>query len=217
MRVRVPVRVQVDGGRGGRGGVLRVILLFLAAILVAHLLDSFFYNYLIIDNIYEHDWGRALRVLGFLPLWLVAALALWLHDRPVWGAARARLLVLSVIASGVFGELLKLIFRRERPNAHDGHYVFRSFTERPLSTGGLAMPSSHAIVAFGAAAILSRLFPRARMVFWGAAWACGLSRVAAGAHFFSDVVIAAVAAWFVAWLLWRWSGTETRFADRPVA
>lgn len=195
---------------------VRAFIFFLLAIIVSHLLDSFFYNYLIVDNIYEHDWGRALRVLGFLPLWLVAATALWLHDQPTAGAVRARLLIFSVIGSGLVGELLKILLRRERPNAHDGHYVFRSFAERPFSSGGLALPSSHAIIAFGAAAMLSRLFPRARVVFWGAAWGCGLSRVAAGAHFFSDVAVAAIAAWIVAWLLWRWSSGQTRLADGPV-
>ena len=184
----------------GRG---KAALLIVAAILVAHLLDSFFYNYVTYDDIYNRDWGRALRVLGFLPLWLAAALALWLHDRPVRGGARAQLLTAAVIVSGIAGELLKLVFRRERPGAHEGHYFFRSFLERPFSSSGLALPSSHAIVAFGAAAMLARLFPRARLVFWGAAWGCALSRVAAGAHFFSDVVVAACAAWLVSWLLWR--------------
>ena len=66
------------------------------------------------------------------------------------------------------------------------------------------MPSSHALVAFGAAAVLSRIYPRARIIWWGLAWGCGLSRVAAGAHFLSDVVAAAVIGWLAGWLVWRW-------------
>src|SRR5688500_7193613 len=51
----------------------------LAAILLAHLIDPWFYQHFRVDNIYGKDWGRALRVMGFLPLWLTAALALALH------------------------------------------------------------------------------------------------------------------------------------------
>jgi membrane-associated phospholipid phosphatase len=188
----------------------RILLVILAALIVAHLLDPFFYTYFRAEAIYSEDWGRALRVQGFVPVWLVAALALYLHDRPL--RRRAALLVGSVILSGVAGELLKLVFRRERPYSDFGRYVFRSFSERPFSSSGLALPSTHAVVAFGAAAMLAGLFPRARYVFWGLAWGCGLSRVAAGAHFFSDVVMAAVIAWLVAWLLWRRWG-----APAPVA
>lgn len=178
----------------------RVVLTVLTSVVLAHLLDPFFYHYVRVADIYEHDWGRALRVLGFAPTWLVAALALYLHDRPK--RFRALFLVGAVAVSGILGELLKLVFRRERPGAHDGEYFFRSFADRPFHSGGLALPSTHAIVAFGAAAALARLFPRARLVFWGIAWGCALSRVAAGAHFFSDVVVAAVVAWVTTdWLL----------------
>lgn len=199
-----------QSGRFGQllNSTLRVTLIFCATILVAHLLDRFFYVNFRVDDIYGHDWGRALRVAGHVPVWLIAALALALHDRPLQGAWRGWLLAGSVILSGLVGELLKLVFRRERPGAHAGEYFFRSFADRPFHSGGLALPSTHAIVAFGAAAILARLFPRARVVFWGVAWGCGLSRVAAGAHFLSDIAVAALAAWVVAWLLWRkWGPT----------
>jgi membrane-associated phospholipid phosphatase len=185
---------------------VKILLVLFVSIGASLLLDSFFYSHFRVEDIYEHDWGRALRVLGFVPVWLIAALALYLHDRPVrW---RAALLVAGVAVSGIVGELLKLVFRRERPNAHDGDYFFRSFADRPLHSGGLALPSTHAIVAFGAAAMLSRLFPRARIVFWGIAWGCGLSRVAAGAHFFSDIAVAAVVAWLVTGLLLRLSNRD---------
>jgi membrane-associated phospholipid phosphatase len=182
---------------------LRVTLIFCATIIVAHLLDGFFYMNFRVADIYGHDWGRALRVVGHAPVWLMAALALALHDRPTRGTWRGWLLAGSVILSGLTGEILKLLIRRERPSAHDGAYFFRSFADRPFYNGGLAMPSTHAIVAFGAAAILARLFPRARIVFWSVAWGCGLSRVAVGAHFISDIAVAAFAAWLIAWLLWR--------------
>jgi len=191
---------------------LRTLLVVLAALIVAHLLDPFFYTYFRAEDLYSEDWGRTLRVQGYLPVWLVAALALYLHDRPMrW---RASLLAGAVTLSGIAGEIAKLVLRRERPYADFGRYAFRSYSDRPFSSSGLAMPSTHAVVAFGAAAILARLFPRARYVFWGLAWGCGLTRVAAGAHYFSDVVMAAVIAWLVAWLLWRkYGASNTTLAE----
>ncbi|MGH7444796.1 MAG: phosphatase PAP2 family protein [Longimicrobiales bacterium] len=189
---------------------LRMLLVGIVAIAAAHLVDGVAYQYFHMEGVYDEDWGRMLRVMGFVPLWLLVAMAFVLHDTPQaaigrWARwARGALLVAGVAAAGILGELLKLFLRRERPRAHEGEYVFRSFAERPFSTGGLAWPSSHAIVAFGAAAMLSRLFPRARWVFWALAWGCGLSRVADGAHFMSDIVTAAVAAWLVIDLIWRW-------------
>ena len=186
----------------------RVVLFALAvvAIIIAHLLDPWFYAHFRVADIYNEDWGRFLRVIGYLPLWLVAALALGLHEGAERGYRRAVLLAAGPAIAGIAGELLKLLFRRERPGAHEGHYFIRPFDERTFSTSGLALPSSHAIVAFGAAAILSRLFPRAWPVWWALAWGCGLSRVAAGAHFFSDIVVAAGGAWLVVSILWREAG-----------
>jgi membrane-associated phospholipid phosphatase len=187
----------------------RYFLYGVVTILVAHLLDGIAYRAFVLDDIYGDDWGRMLRVMGFVPLWLAAAAALVLHDAPLatlsrWARwARGTLLVAAVAGAGIAGELLKLVLRRERPRAHEGAYVFRSFAERPFSSGGLAWPSSHAIVAFGAAAMLSRLFPRAWVVWWGLAWGCALTRVADRAHFVSDVVTAAVVAWLVVEAMWR--------------
>jgi membrane-associated phospholipid phosphatase len=148
--------------------------------------------------------------MGFLPLWLVAALALVLHDRPTLGYYRGAMLAASSTLGGIAAEVLKLVFRRLRPDAQAGEYAFRAFTDRTFSSGGFGLPSSHALVAFGAAAMLSRLFPRARIVWWGLAWGCGFTRVAAGRHFFSDVVVAAIIGWLVAWIL------SQRFPPRRV-
>jgi undecaprenyl-diphosphatase len=166
----------------------------------------------VFDRTLEEDWGRLLRVMGFLPTWLAAALALWLHERGTIAAAKRRALLLigSPIAAGLAAELLKLTFRRIRPLAAEGEYVFRSFTERPFSTGGLALPSSHTMVAFGAAAMLAYLFPRARWVWFGLAAGCGLTRILGQAHFLSDVVVGAVAAIATtAWLWRRYGGALT--------
>lgn len=190
--------------------IARPVLTGFALLLIAVLADSWAYEHVVVGNVYDEDWGRLLRVMGFWPLWLLLSFALVLHDRPlgvagVWRGALARgwLLVSAVTLSGIAGELLKLLFRRERPRAHGGEYVFRAFTERPFSSSGLALPSSHAVIAFGAAAMLSRLFPRAAPVWWLLAIGCALTRVMAQAHFVSDVVVSFLVGWLVVAWLWR--------------
>jgi undecaprenyl-diphosphatase len=146
--------------------------------------------------------------MGFVPLWIAGGAALMLEDRTQLRRAhrsRGGLVIAGSIIGGIVAELAKLLVRRRRPGDL-GEYLFRPWTDRPLSTGGLGMPSSHALVAFGAAAVLARLFPRARLIWWGLAWGCGLTRVASGAHFLSDIVVAAILGWLVGAVLWRWYG-----------
>jgi membrane-associated phospholipid phosphatase len=100
-------------------------------------------------------------------------------------------------------ELLKLAFRRERPGLTDGAHVFRPWSDRPFSTAELGLPSSEAAVAFAAAAVLARLFPEARGLWYGVALGCALTRVAARGHFMSDIVFAALVGYVVTLILWR--------------
>jgi membrane-associated phospholipid phosphatase len=196
---------------------LRVFLIIAAAIVVAHLLDPLAFRYVRIEHVNDEDWGRMLRVMGFVPLWIAGGAALVLHDgtraRQIV-RSRGGLVILGALLGGAAAELLKLVVRRLRPGEL-GEYVFRPFTERPLSTGGLGMPSSHALVAFGAAAVLSRIFPRARIVWWGLAWGCGFTRIASGAHFLSDVVAAACVGWLVGALVWRWREDDDALTSVP--
>jgi membrane-associated phospholipid phosphatase len=97
---------------------------------------------------------------------------------------------------------------------HAGEYGFRAFSERTWSTAGLALPSSHALVAFAGAAMLARLYPRARWVGYVLAAGCGVTRVLAHAHFLSDVVMAAGLGWVVAYVMTRRWPTDA-LADVP--
>jgi membrane-associated phospholipid phosphatase len=186
--------------------MIRLVVVAAVAVIAAHALDGLAFRHVRIAGVYEEDWGRMFRVMGFVPLWLLAGTALVLHERtPLRRVHRSRggLLVLAAGFGGLVAEILKLVFRRLRPGEF-GEYVFRPFTERPFSTGGLGLPSSHALVAFAAAAFLSRVYPRAWPVWWLLGWGCAFTRVAAGAHFLSDVVAAALVGWLVGALVWRW-------------
>ena len=114
----------------------RQLLLFLGAstavIVAASLADPWAYTHLVRDGVYDHDWGRLLRVMGFLPLWLLAAAALWVSNPTQAGRRGAILLAIGPTLAGGVGELLKLLIRRERPILTDGAYVFRSFSDGPF-------------------------------------------------------------------------------------
>lgn len=180
------------------------------AVVLAHLLDGWAYAHLALPKLANTDLGRLLRIQGFLPTWLFVAAALILTDwqrratEGVWsGLRRGALLVGSAAIGGLLAEAVKIVVRRQRPGAGAGHYLFRAWSDRPFSTSGLGMASSHAGVAFGALAMLSCFYPRARPVWMALAVGCALSRVAAGAHFLSDVTMGAVLGIAAAAVLWR--------------
>ena len=188
----------------------------LAATAVAMLADETLYRYLHAPDVYEKDFGRLLRIMGFAGTWIALAIAVGLThsgDDASRVVARRRgwLLFWSPMLAGAAAEILKIAVRRERPAMNDGVYGFRAWDERTWSGAGLAFPSSHTAVAFGGAAMLARLFPRARWVGYGLAAGCGLTRIFARAHFLSDTVFAAGLGWLVSWMLWQ------KFAPRAAA
>lgn len=192
---------------------LRTLLLaFLVCLgyLVASQFDVVAYRAFEQSQTSGEDWHRLLRIMGYVPTWIVVALILGMLDwddvkkvgfyKAMW---RPGLLMLSVLLSGIAAEVLKVLIRRERPNMHDAEYAWRSWLDSPLYTGGLSTPSSHAAVAFAAAFMLCYLVPRGRILWIALAIGCGLTRVISGAHWVGDIYISAVISYFVAHLLWQ--------------
>ena len=203
--------IAMDSSRTSRhrGSSVVFVIAAVAGLVIAHALDGLAFEYLKYPEVNSQDWGRLFRVMGFLPTWMLAAAAVALHDHDrLPRFRRANLLFFAPALAGLAGEILKITIRRLRPG-ETGEYVFRSLSERTFSSSGLGMPSSHAIIAFGAAAILSRLYPRAWPIWWLLGWGCALTRLLHGKHFLSDVVLAAIVGWLVAALLWRkWGVTD---------
>jgi membrane-associated phospholipid phosphatase len=193
------------GARAARLGLAAAVSIILSLLLDRWAFDTLFY-----PPVHERDWGRFLRSIGSLVFWTPLAIAVWLEGRArdAPKPRQASLLVLAPVAAGLVAEILKILLRRERPSLHAGEWVFRSFAERPFSTSALGLPSSHVMVAFGGAAVLARLFPRAAPVAYLLAAGCGLTRVLSRGHFLSDVVVGAVAGWAVGALLWRRFGKQ---------
>ncbi len=185
--------------------LVRDVVIAIALIALSLLSDGWIAEHVRFGRVYETDWGRMLRNFGYLPFWLLAAIALALHDRErrEWWR-RGALLLAAPAAAGIVGELLKITVRRMRPPNVGSAYSFRAFGDHPFSSRGFGFPSSHVVVAFGAAAILSRMFPRARVVWYAAALGCAVSRLLAHAHYLSDVVAAAFIGIGAAALLWRY-------------
>lgn len=182
--------------------IWRWLAISAAAVVAAHLLDAAAWRLLRDPQVYERDWGRLLRVLGFLPTWGIVALGLWKGgEDAAAGAARGRLVLLAPLAGGVVAEVAKLLVRRLRPDPELFGYAFRSFADGPLSNRGMGFPSSHTLVAFAGASALALLFPRLRWLWYALAAGCALSRVLAVGHFLSDVVAAACLGWLVAQLV----------------
>lgn len=144
---------------------------------------------------------RALKMLGTVWPWLiVAALLMAVDAARMKGLALARrgaILLLSAALSGALADALKILFRRERPEYHDGLHAFRPFTEKPLYGGGLDLPSSHAATAFGAAWALCALYPRLAWLWLALAAGCAATRVLEGAHTLSAVALGGAIAWAV--------------------
>lgn len=156
-----------------------------------------------VEAMERSGWYRFLWVLGRAELWLIVAAALLFADfgteagRSRRGVRRAVFLVLGMSLSGAATEAAKLIFRRLRPDQTVGWYQFRPWSESFWSAKNLGLPSSHAGVAFGAAFALCWMFPRAAPVFICAGIGCSLSRLLAGAHFLSDVLVGTGMAFFI--------------------
>ena len=162
------------------------------------------------------DFIQTLRVTGHLPAWLLVALAATLTDTPggarkLWlGAKRRGLWVaLAPALCGIGSEVLKLLIRRQRPPralVWDGHYLWRAWSDRPLSTYRLGLPSGDAAVAFAGAFLLCRMYPRAAPVWLALAMGCAAGRVISRAHFVSDVWASAALAFVVVWCVWAIRG-----------
>ncbi|WP_406073360.1 phosphatase PAP2 family protein [Micromonospora sp. NBC_01638] len=138
---------------------------------------------------------------------VVLLLVIWLLRR---GARRLALwATTTMVVGGLFGPLLKLLVGRDRPE----------LLEPVARAAGYSFPSGHALNATLAAGVLLLvLLPyarraAARVALWAAAVlitvVTGLSRVALGVHFTSDVLggwllgVAVVAATTAAFTSWR--------------
>lgn len=147
-----------------------------------------------------------------------AALAMLIRGTMRPEKRRLRLYGLFIFMSVIFGPgiVVNAVFKdhwgRPRPRhtiQFGGNVEHRPFYLPGERGKGKSFPCGHSSVGF-AFIVLAFLFRRKRpLLAAGIAAACfvfgmlvGIGRMAAGAHYFSDVLMSAVMPWFVAWLVY---------------
>jgi len=185
------------------------IILAVLAFAVATALDKPTYR-IIYNPDGVPEWAYlAVRQLGEFYTWLIIAPLVMFADQLLraprtWLGSFERCLhiIWSPMFAGVFATLIKLTIRRERPDLHDGAYVFRAWDDMRWQSNDLGLPSGHASVAFGGAWMLAMMYPRLAPVWLLGATLCSFSRLMTRAHFVSDVVAGCILGYLVAWVLW---------------
>lgn len=145
----------------------------------------------------DFSWVQALRTMGYVPAWIAVGVVLGLMGRAMDGVRIAA----SAALGGALAEALKPVVGLVRPKFTEGAHFFRhapGLSDEQISYG---MASSHMGVAMGAALAIVYLYGRPGLVPVAAAVGCGLVRMMAGAHFASDVYVAAILGYAAARLL----------------
>lgn len=147
------------------------------------------------------QWITELGVSTGYLIGLAALFVFFRFIRPHAFAVRRTVFVFASIAvSGIAINLIKPFVGRLRPKLlfEGGLYGFE-----PLRIGYEynSFPSGHATTVFALAASLALLFPRWRLPLFGFALLVGLSRIAVGAHYLSDVMGGAYAGVMTVFLL----------------
>lgn len=126
--------------------------------------------------------GLITGALIILPLYFLDREKLRTHLLP---------LVLSTALSGAIVNIIKPMVNRPRPADHYANTEISVHT--PVGTPtDKSFPSGHTQTAFGAATYLSCMYPAWSPLLLGLAALAGLSRIALGVHFPSDVLVGAL-------------------------
>jgi PAP2 superfamily len=130
--------------------------------------------------------------------WIAVPLAVYGfgHARQDEHAQQAGILTGESMVDGiVVGEILKLVFLRERPNVDNGRGQFFY-----LSAGAdSSFASEHSIVAWSAASALAAEYPApwTQFALYSAATGVSLTRVMGQQHFPSDVLVGSSIGWLI--------------------
>ena len=118
----------------------------------------------------------------------------------------AFLIFSSVLSAGVVAKILKILIGRYRPIFFEALDMtgFRPFS---FDWAFNSMPSGHAAATFAGLVMVGMLVPKFKPLTWSIAIIVGISRIAYGAHWPSDVILGAfigmVAADIIKWLAFR--------------
>jgi membrane-associated phospholipid phosphatase len=141
------------------------------------------------------DVGKsAAYLLMALMIALLASFMSW-RGKVLSGKARLALVYAqalfafwAIALSGIIANMLKLIFARARPDHLDTLGAYDFFSRWGTGYDYTSFPSGHATTMGALAAVLVLWFPRLSIFTMPVCLAFAASRVAAGAHFPSDVI-----------------------------
>jgi len=113
--------------------------------------------------------------------WLVGLILVWFLGSPAW-RARAAFMAIGLTLLAVLVLMLKFTIRRPRPDGQWGR-IYRQTDPHSFPSGHAARAAALAVMAIG----IGPTWFAVLLCFW--APLVGLSRIALGVHYVSDVVI----------------------------
>ena len=140
------------------------------------LLLKFFYTITLLGEIYI-----------FILIALILTAALIIYRRPItafW---------LTLAASAIIEVILKTIINRPRP-------FVAMHLQNVIVTEMSSFPSGHTMMFFSIIPIMSKNFPKLKIILWTIAILVGFSRVYLGVHYFSDIVWGAFLGYGIGWI-----------------
>jgi undecaprenyl-diphosphatase len=146
------------------------------------------------------DWAEdPVTFLGgvAVPLYAAAIIALWFLARP-YGDAKWKHACTSGLAAAAIAMITNQIISHlwERPRPFVTHQAFTHLLSAPSPDS--SFPSDHAAIAFAIAFGVLAFSRRAGIFFLAAATLIGLSRIALGLHYPSDVLAGVLVGWTAA-------------------
>jgi len=162
-------------------------------ILVATLFDGALLSKMPVESSTQRgDFISLLRILGYLPTWILFSLLLVLAaptDQKKRFREDALRITLTAMISGIVAETLKPIFRRPDPQVgNEGSWERAPLNDQWWDGTDFCFPSGHSAVAFGAAVAISRRWPKTTPLIGMAAIGCAITRIYERGHHPSDVI-----------------------------
>jgi undecaprenyl-diphosphatase len=156
-------------------------------------------------------------ITNFRHAGILTVIILFILYQLVWGGAKGRWLVLSLVVSLTLSDqgsshLLKFLVQRIRPcNALQGVLTPAG------GSGAFSFPSSHASNMGSSMFLLAKNFPPFKWFFVWIALLVGLSRIYLGLHYPSDVLGGYLFGLGIGWVVWEIVGKlRASFQHQPI-
>lgn len=169
--------------------------LFLVMIFIPIILAFTFFWDQSITHIFKQDdlkWliARNITNVGLFSHYFIIGLIMliisWLFSKPIL-KEKSKLLLISLLASGLVTHIFKFSIGRQRPKISETFepHIFNFLTTH---WDNHSFPSGHSQVLWTVATYLSFEFPKFKWVFYGLASILSFTRVMTRDHFMSDVL-----------------------------